>query len=140
MKKNYLLLCIIGACISIPVFSQSLRFEAGKKLAGNDGFTSYSSAASLIKIMNPMIYMSLVKRESQSRNTNEYFVVISLPIESIDKVSDDSSLRLDFANGETLELPVNEKVVWDPKTAPPQKKVIRNIPHRHTIQNYARTD
>lgn len=123
----------IGLLLFSPVFSQNLRFDVGKKYVSEDGLTSYSSEASLLKILNPMVYMNLVSREVDGNN--EYFVVISLPVKTLGKVSEDSSLQLNLANGSTMELPVNERVVWDASKAPEKKSTevyLINIPYRIT--------
>lgn len=131
MKKIFNLL--ISLLVSLPLFSQNLQFEPGKKYVSEDGLISYSSEPSLLKILNPMVYMNLVLREGASEN--EYFVVISLNTKTLDKVSEDSSLQLNLSNGNTLDLPVNEKVVWDASKAPAKKSTeiyLINIPYRIT--------
>ena len=124
---------LVGVLICIPVFSQNLQFDPGKKYVSEDGLTSYSSEASLLKILNPMVYMNLVSREIGG--DNEYFVVISLPVKTLDKVAEDSSLQLNLVNGETINLPVNERVVWDASKAPEKKSTeiyLINIPYKIT--------
>lgn len=80
-----------------------------------------------------MVYMNLVSREVSGKN--EYFVVISLPVKTLDKVTEDSSLQLNLANGNTIYLPANERVIWDASKTTEKKSTeihLINIPYKIT--------
>ena len=131
MKRLIIFLLTTIACLQVS--GQDLKFSPGEKYVCEDGTISYSSEVSLIRILNPMVYMNLVSREIEG--AKELFIVLSLPTKNLDKVSEDSALSLTLSNGSTLELPVNEKVVWDASTAPAKKASeisLINIPYRVT--------
>lgn len=131
MKR--LILLLFTTLTGLQVSGQVLQFSPGEKYVCEDGTISYSSEVSLIRVLNPMVYMNLVSREKEG--AKELFIVLSLPTKNLDKVSEDSALSLTLSNGSTLELQVNEKVVWDASTAPAKKASeisLINIPYRVT--------
>lgn len=133
MRYRRFLCAILCAWGAISLSAQSLDFEPGKKYISEEGLVSYSSEPALIKLLNPMVYMNLVSRETSKGN--EYFAVISLPAKTLDKVSEDSSLQLKLANGAEMELPINERVVWDASKAPAKKSTeisLINLPYKIT--------
>ena len=116
--------------IAASAFSQTLAFIQGDKHTEENGVTTYSTKISSLKQKKPTVHINLV---AQLAETNEeYFIILTLPTKTLDKVSESSELQLKFANGEALALPVLKKIEAKDKESIMipyriSKKEIRNI-------------